>query len=276
MKKKVKLYIQDHGHLENDLAFSVCLPRLGTVDNKRPRAEWISVPSLSLLINHPEAGWILFDTGPHTAMERVRSLQSKKIVPWYGKPQDNLEAKLKLLGLTPKDIDVLIISHFHLDHAAGIHLFKNTNCGKNIVVHKSQLEFASFLSHLGQGQEEMEYEKEAYFDIPGIGYKTVSKDTTIADGLELLSLEGHTPGILGLMIRLENTGWVIYPSDAIFMKQNFGPPPVPSGKMYDSLGFYRTIEKVAYLRERYNAWIIYPHDWTQYTTELKLSPEYYE
>jgi len=30
------------------------------------------------------------------------------------------------------------------------------------------------------------------------------------------------------------------------------------------------------LQRRHDATIIYPHDWEQYTTELKLSPAYYE
>lgn len=69
-------------------------------------------------------------------------LEKKNILIDTGSPQteDELLADLKQLGLNPKDIDLIILTHHHWDHTGGILPFKNKKIygskkdfGKNII-----------------------------------------------------------------------------------------------------------------------------------------------
>jgi len=106
-------------------------------------------------------------------------------------------------------------------------------------------------------------------------FQLVQEDLELWDGVELVTLEGHTPGILGLLVRLKNSGSIIFPSDAIYTAMNYGPPPKPPGIIYDTLGFFRTIEKVRRLVKLHQAQVFFPHDPKQYPS-LRKAPEYYD
>jgi hypothetical protein len=46
----VKLFVLDNGRLDMDLAWMILNPKTGTVDNKHPQADWISIPTYTVLI----------------------------------------------------------------------------------------------------------------------------------------------------------------------------------------------------------------------------------
>ena len=61
----------------------------------------------------------------------------------------------------------------------------------------------------------------------------VNNDFTLEENIDVISLPGHTPGILGLMVHLKNEGTFIFPMDAVYTEQNYGPPSKMSGIVYD-------------------------------------------
>jgi glyoxylase-like metal-dependent hydrolase (beta-lactamase superfamily II) len=272
----MKLYIQNHGHFENDASLNLAGATMATVDNKEVCSQWVTnIPSLTLLIEHEDVGWILFDTTSRPDNldghwpERLR-----KVCPHYLEPEDALQAKLGLLGLKPEDIDVLVLSHLHIDHAGNLNLFSGTKAGREVIVHETELKEALYLTHLGPDRNWGAYVRDD-FVVDGIAYRPVSQDFELAKGVEIITLEGDAPGILGLVLHLDNAGTIIYPSDAIKTKANYGPPPVPAGVVYDSLGFLRSVEKVRNLQQRYDATILFAHDGDD-LENFKLSPEYYD
>lgn len=273
---KMKLYIQNHGHFENDAELNLALATVLTVDNKEPRSQWVTnIPSLTLLIEHEQAGWILFDTTSHPDNLKGRWPERlRKLCPHYLGPEDTLTAKLALLGLTPQDIDVLVLSHLHIDHAGNLCLFAGTKAGSKVYVHRTELKEALYLTHLGPERDWGAYVRDD-FVVDGITYYPVSEDFELAEGVEVITLEGDAPGILGLVLHLENSGTIIYPSDAVKLKANYGPPVQPSGVVYDSLGFLRSVEKIRKLEEKYQARILFPHDGDD-LENFKLTPEYYD
>ena len=48
-----------------------------------------------------------------------------------------LPNQLKSLGLEPKELDAVVVSHLHFDHAGFLHIFKNT--GIPVLVQESEL-----------------------------------------------------------------------------------------------------------------------------------------
>ena len=81
--------------------------------------------------------------------------------------------------------------------------------------------------------------------------------------------------MLGLVVETKNDGVLIFPSDAIYTRANYGPPAKLSGIVYDSLSFFESIEKVRRLAKKHNAKVMFPHDMEFFKT-LKLAPECYE
>ena len=272
----MKLYIQNHGHFENDAQLNLAMATMATLDNKETRSQWVTnIPSLTLLIEHEDAGWILFDTTSHPDNLNGRWPERlRQVCPHYLGPEDTLEAKLKLLDLTPKDINILVLSHLHIDHAGNLCLFSGTKAGSQVYVHQTELKEALYLTHLGPDRNWGPYVRDD-FVVDDITYMPITEDFELAKGIEIITLEGDAPGILGLVLHLENSGVLIYPSDAIKTKANYGPPPVPSGVVYDSLGFMRSVEKVRKLQQKYNATILFAHDGDD-LENFRLSPEYYD
>ena len=48
-----------------------------------------------------------------------------------------------------------------------------------------------------------------------------------------------------------------------------------SGFLYDSLSFFKSIEKVRALEKKYNAKVVYAHDYEFFQT-LDLAPKFYD
>lgn len=98
-------------------------------------------------------------------------------------------------------------------------------------------------------------------------YHLIEEDFVLIPGIEVINLPGHTPGLLGLVVHL--------PQDCIYTESIFGPPAKASGLLYDSLNYFKSIEKVRKIKNKYNAKIIFAHNYDFFKT-LKLAPEFYE
>ncbi|MCK9813167.1 MBL fold metallo-hydrolase [Pseudomonas sp. MAFF 302046] len=84
-------------------------------------------PALCGLIQHPDHGWILYDTGyAEHFFQATRALPERlyrSAVPVQLPVAEQLLAQLHALGIGPEDIRCVIISHFHADHIAGLRDF---------------------------------------------------------------------------------------------------------------------------------------------------------
>ena len=272
---EISFTILPHGHIENDLAWNVAVPFPASIDNRNPQAQWIKVPSFSVLIKHSSLGYVLYDTGSCPGDEASRLPEyPRKYLPYFAGREEFLDKRLESLGLQPRDISTVIVSHMHWDHSGGLGFFKNTGAGRRIYVHKKDFSYGLLVTH--QSRETFAgggYFKEN-FEVPGLEYNLIEEDETLAEGLEIITLEGHTPGILGLAAHLKS-GVYIFPSDAVYTARNYGPPEAVPGIIYDTLGFGRSIAKLRKLQKKYNASLIFPHDPEQFKT-LKCCPYFYE
>jgi glyoxylase-like metal-dependent hydrolase (beta-lactamase superfamily II) len=89
----------------------------------------VRFPALCGLIEHPQHGAILFDTGYSHHFLDATSPFPERLYRWVTpvtlEPQDSLLSQLALLGLKATDIRHVIISHYHGDHVAGLKDFPN-------------------------------------------------------------------------------------------------------------------------------------------------------
>jgi len=267
----IKMYILDNGWVEYDESLLVSNPTLDTISNHNPYRKWIKSPCYCVLIDHPEKGWMLFDTGSHPeAMKGYWPNETIKQFPYYRTEQQLLINQLALIGLKPQDIKTVILSHGHLDHAGGLFLFKNAD----IYWPKADYEYAKRLLAIQPESRSSGPYIRADIESPARELHFVTKNLKLAPGIEIITLRGHTPEVLGLVVHL-NSCTYIFPSDGIYMAPNYGSRINQSDIFYDNLSCLESIEKVRKLNEKSHSRIMYSHDMEQFK-RFKLAPEYYE
>lgn len=257
----MKLYILDNGWMEGDENWIVTLKNYATKDKKNVQSVWRKFPVYSVLLDTPN-GKILYDTG-HSPDEHDKSNR----FPYYYTEEQRMINQLALANTKPDEISKVVMSHLHDDHCGNLKMFANAD----IYISKDEYNYVK------NARENNRQPKGAYklfdFDYPNI--HLVDEDLELIDNVRLISLPGHSCGLLGLIINLEKDGTIIFPMDAVDTKDNYGPPVIPTGGVYNNEMYYDSIEKVRKLQEQYNAKVFFSHDIEQYQL-MKKAPEYYE
>ena len=266
----MKLYILNTGYLDTDKNVMVYGYTMGTRSNPHVDNAWVKIPVLAFLIDTGN-GYILYDTGSHPeAMNGYWPEYMQETSPLHQKEEERLENQLKLIGVNPSDINTVVMSHMHLDHAGGLYLFPHAD----VYVPKEDFMHAQTIVRLSPDVTTRGAYIKEDLDVYVKQYHLVDEDFELAPGVEVLTLPGHTPGLLGLLVHLEG-GNIILPQDSIYTSQIYGPPAKMSGLLYDSISFFKSIEKVRKLEQKYNAKVIFAHD-LEFAQTLKFAPEFYE
>ena len=224
------------------------------------------IPIHAFMIESP-IGNVLFDTGCNPdgmKGEWPDALRGNPYVPPKG-DFDVLRNSLKALGIMPEDVNVLVSSHLHPDHAGAIHYFP----GSDVYVQADELEVT--IRHYEEGKLDLFHD---FMDIDkmvkaGMKWKPVRVDSPdreyeLCDGLTLLDLKsGHSDGLLAMMVRLEEGNFLLA-GDAIYSEEHFGPPARMAGICTDEKGYFETIEFLREYAKKHDARILYGHDMKQF------------
>lgn len=211
-------------------------------------------PSLSYIIDHPD-GRILFETGIS------ENWKEEWLAGWLMVDDLSeittevcLESRLKSLGLGPDDFEYVIQGHLHTDHAGGLRLFEDA--GARVIVHEDEYRFVTTNIH----------EPDLFFNRKDWGFLgrkqpwTVYGDQEILKDVHVISLPGHTPGTMGVLLRLDHTGWVLLTSDAIYTHDSYGPPAVGSPIVWNGEAWANSVAKLRALAVERNAYVFPGHD----------------
>ncbi len=174
-------------------------------------------------------------------------------------------AHLDRLGLRPEDIDLLICSHFDIDHVGYHGAFSGAAC----IVQRAQYEAA-------KGGHPRFAEGRAHWDHPALRYRLVDGDTELLPGLSLIETGAHVPGHQSILVRLPQTGPVLLAIDAVPMQSMFSleRAPWPGDEAPDRLR--ADMQKLLDLVAREGAaLVVFGHDGAQWRT-LKTAPDWYE
>lgn len=274
--KKVKLFLNYAGF---------CYAKEShAIKGGAPKA--IKFQALFGLIEHPEKGWILYDTAYTTRFHEVTKNYPNKIYAQLTKvviePENEVKSQLRHFGIEADDIKHIIITHFHADHVAGLKDFKNATiyCSR---VAFSQLKSISNFWAFSKGilktlipddfdsrvqliEEMAEKKPDSLFNR--------KYDLFGDDSIYLYELPGHAAGQIGVRVETEKQNYFLI-ADACWLKISYKelllPPPIVK-LFFDSWkDFKESLQKVHNFHLQHPEVVIVPTHCSESTDPLVSS-----
>jgi N-acyl homoserine lactone hydrolase len=253
----MKLYLLDLGHVDVDRGM-VLTPGSGV-------GERVVCPIVGYLIETDDGQRILVDSGMHRKhiADPEATFRGKEFGQYLSvlmKPEDDIANRLGELGLTAGDVDVLVSTHFHFDHAGNHADFANAR----IVTQRECYEYAK--ANPAAFPQDI-------WDLPQLHYELIDGDLELAPGVQLVESSGHVPGHMSVVVRLPKTGTVVLTIDAIYTVENLERDNWEG--QVDPVRGRVSGHKLAEIARRENGMLITGHDPVAWA-ELKLAPHFYE
>jgi N-acyl homoserine lactone hydrolase len=218
----------------------------------------LDIPIPCYLIQTSDGKNILIDSGlPSADFQRPPG----KPAPVLGK---NVIEQLDMLGVHTADIDLLICTHFDLDHVGYNDAFPKAE----LIVQRRQYEVARagnprFAASL------------PYWDLPVSRYRMVVGETQLLPGLQLIETSGHVPGHQSVLVSLPTAGPVLLTIDAVANQGDFTLDRRPGQMDADPEEAIASTRKLLDLaRHEHVSLVIFGHDGLQWKT-LKKLPDFY-
>jgi N-acyl homoserine lactone hydrolase len=217
----------------------------------------VNLPIVCYLVQTADGKNVLIDTGlPSGPIQPPPGLQQ----PVLGK---NVIEQLALIGLQPENIDLLVCTHFDLDHTG----------------HHAEFPRAKFVVQRRDYDAALENPRFAAsrprWDQPLDRFQFVDGDTQLLPGLDLIETSGHTPGHQSVLVRLPESGPVLLAIDAVPQSDLFTLDR-QAGPMDDDVVALRTSTQklLDMVKHQGVHLVIFGHDGRQWDT-LKKLPEPY-
>ena len=245
----------DRGPVYADVGYVIDGHTMATASNPNPDHERIEFVVWNAVVDHPEAT-VLWDTGAHP--EAGDGYWPTPLYEAFEAPEadeHSLEADLGAAGYELDDVDAVVMSHLHLDHAGGLYEFAGTDVP--VYVHEDELKFAYYSAKTGEGSI-------AYlasdFD-HDLNWQVVHRRrTTPFEDVELLHLPGHTPGLLGAKIDLDGET-VLIAGDEAYVDANYTEEiPLGPGLLWSERDWYESLDWLKEEERRHDADVLYGHD----------------
>ena len=256
MTRETRLYALHCGGDLSDMAgFDPFDERVGTK---------VYNPYFFFLIMHPQ-GTVLFDSGLHPALATD---PESRLGPEAGSfrlqlgPDDHAEALLATLGMKPADVDLVIQSHLHFDHAGGLEALSHAP----VLVQRSELEFA-----LRPPVYQHDVYARADFDLDLKWQQLAGDHDVFGDGtLMILATPGHTPGHQSLMVTLAGRV-VILLADATYLLDKMRARRLPA-ILWNPDEMVASWERLEALEREHDALLIPTHN-LDFRAQMKLAPD---
>jgi 4-pyridoxolactonase len=249
-----KVYLLDGGTLVID-GFHVFW-------NRGPAGE-VRFPVYSILIEHRE-GRFLIDTG-YDYDHVMKVLPFEKPVQ---SPEQTIPGALRLIGLEPKDVGVVINSHFHFDHCGGNRFFPHAKK----MCHRTEVPQACNpqpFEHLGYSDLSFSAEAaEARGQTAQLTmgqtranttFEPLDGDVEIAKGVHLLYTPGHSIGHYSLLVEFGSRAPILFTIDAAYTRRSL-ETLVQASFHIDPVAGVESMRKVRRIAEEKGAELMFSHD----------------
>lgn len=267
----VKLYVMQTGsvHMSGNIHFNKKSPEFKSM----PKDTRFN-PVLAFLLEHPDKGLALLDTGLSAsfcdnACGNFGPLLGRVVKTRAEKGKDAV-SQLSQLGFSPADVGFVILSHLHLDHTAGLPDFK----GAEVYADAAELKAAA--SPLAMLEGCIKAHREGINTRPFAYGSAVRPFDRVCDffgdgSLFVVGAEGHTKGNVAVIVNAKR-GPILLTFDAAHREANLETMIPPKGdyeRARRSLGNIK-----AFLGDYPQTRVIFGHDPDQ-LGGLQLLPSFY-
>jgi glyoxylase-like metal-dependent hydrolase (beta-lactamase superfamily II) len=252
----VRLYVLDGGVIDMQ-DYAMFSPSAG------PREPYVMTVR-SYVVAHPR-GTLVWDTGLGDAIHAENG--GREIVEgviWF-KVTTTLRAQLDAIDVDPGDVRYLALSHLHPDHVGNVDLFGHAT----VLVQKAELDAA-----FSPEAEALTYFPDAYASLDRDRVRAVRGEHDVfGDGSVVFTpLPGHTPGHMGVLVRLAETGAVLLAGDVSYSVKDYAAGLV-RGADVDVAASARSLATVKELEaEGVTVWL---HHDTASQRDVRTAPGFY-
>jgi glyoxylase-like metal-dependent hydrolase (beta-lactamase superfamily II) len=228
---------------------------VGTV--RRDKSVFTYLRNIGTQMDGPVLAWylegnghrILIDTGGHDPAE------GELHPPYSRTPEQHPVARLAALGVRPEEIDLLILTHLHWDHASNLHLFPSAR----VLVQRDELRYA--VAPLAPHR--WAYESHPPLALTADRFEVLVGDAEVIEGVSVHLTPGHTPGLQGVAVRTAGAVYFIA-SDNVPLSEmwnaraTYGVPHWPNAIHVDLEAYFSSLRRIESLGD-----VVLPsHDWS--------------
>jgi len=194
----------------------------------------IWLPVSAYLVEHPEHGRILVDTGWNRNMSPEGKYDKKAMIASFGNPLlylvnqgvvekgQTVKEQLAAMGLAPKDLDYILLSHLDVDHVSGLSQLSEA---KHIIVSNDEISCA----YRKDFNTRVRYQKHLW---EGTGMKGVnwngqegpfgrSYDVFNDGSIVMINIPGHSNGLCAVKVTSAQGKFVLLFSDGGYGHQSW-------------------------------------------------------
>lgn len=214
------------------------------------------------LVDHPE-GTLLFDTGVsreliehpreygrHGAAE-LEEFTETVTAPTEQQPAEQLAA----MGVSPGDVDFVVQSHLHLDHAGNIGTFPEAT----FLIQKRELRYAWWADGIQQGfylDGDLHHLQSPKFTVNAL----TGRFDVFGDGsVVCIPTPGHSPGHQSLKLKLGDGATVILGGDIAHLQEGY-EDGLFAPFYWDLEQSVNSLNTIKALEDRYDATVFLSHD----------------
>jgi N-acyl homoserine lactone hydrolase len=222
-------------------------------------------PYFMYVVAHPK-GNLLFDSGVHPQMgtdPQARLGPAAASFQVQMTDDDHIERCLGRISMSPRDIDLVVQSHLHFDHAGGLEWLTHAP----ILVQREELSFALYppvYQRLIYAQDDFNHE---------LNWQLLDGDHDVfGDGkVIVLSTPGHTRGHQSLMVHLDGGETIILLADAAYLLEKMRLRALP-GIVWSPDAMIASWARIESLEREHRATLYTTHD-LDFRERMKLAPE---
>ncbi|BBM82074.1 MBL fold metallo-hydrolase [Candidatus Uabimicrobium amorphum] len=223
----------------------------------------IPFPAMFALIMHPQRGPMLFDTGYSerffSETKRFPSSIYRRITPVHFSEKDAAAHQLQQYGVAAKDIQYVVISHFHADHIAALGDFPNAKyiyLAKAFDDVRNRKGISALIRAFLPGliprdfmERSITIDRKPPVELP-LDYIPFRWGWDLCEDMSVIAVElpGHAVGQIGLFINTDVKTRYFLIADACWLQQsyqqNIMPHPITRLLFADYKEYRKTLEKI--------------------------------
>lgn len=241
--------------------------------------DYVRVPYVSFLVEHPSAGHILVDTGLHPSVavdpkQNLGRLMARLVGGLHFSQEDSVPAQLRARGIEHADVGLVVMTHLHFDHASAMSEFPDAT----FVFSTDEWQAATGSQGWRHGYRRQQFDHAFDYRLLDFEAREVDSYATFGRSLDLLGdgsirlvfTPGHTHGHMSVILRLRGRE-ALLAGDAIYTKRTLRDGVLP-WFVEDEHLFRRSLKEIQLYSETHPDALVVPgHDMEFWET---LEPVY--